>query len=124
MPHKNEVGCYNNGSNTILVYEDNFCGPASDRSRLSYALSYKVLNASLFGFFFALLREGALFFVLIAIILIALIFRKNSPTENYFEDIVKREEQILSAFQLLYDQITKRNVINAQLLRIVKKKHH
>ncbi len=124
MPHKNEVGCYNNEINTILVYENNFCGPASDNSRLSYGMSYKILNFPVFGFFFALLREGALFFMLIAVILIVLIFRKNSPNENYFEDIVKREELILSNFQLLYDQITKKNVINALLLKIVKKKHH
>lgn len=124
MPHKNEVGCYNNGIKTILVYENNFCGPASDNSRLSYGMSYKILNFPVFGFFFALLREGALFFMLIAIILIVLIFRKNSPNENYFEDIVKREQLILSNFQLLYEQITKKNVINALLLKIVKKKHH
>ena len=62
--------------------------------------------------------------MLIAIILIVLIFRKNSPNENYFEDIVKREQLILSNFQLLYEQITKKNVINALLLKIVKKKHH
>ena len=91
---------------------------------MSYGMSYKILQNGFFGFFYSLLREGALFFVLVAIILVSLICRKNGPSENYFDDIIKREEQILSTFQLLYSQVAKRNVINAQLLKIVKKKEN
>jgi hypothetical protein len=125
IPHFNNYSCEYVGDKTYLIEGSNsLCGPASDLARMSYGMSYKILQNGFFGFFYSLLREGALFFVLVAIILVSLICRKNGPSENYFDDIIKREEQILSTFQLLYSQVAKRNVINAQLLKIVKKKEN
>ena len=122
IPHFNSYSCVNDGQNSYLIEGTELCGPFSNLSRMSSGMSYKILQNGFFGFFYSLLREGALFFVLIAIIVVSLICRNNGPTEEYFDNIIKREEQILSTFQLLYAQVAKRNVINAQLLKIVKKK--
>ena len=124
IPHFNAYTCEYYNDKTYLVEGTDLCGPVSHLSRMSYGMSYKILKNGFFGFFYSLLREGTMFFVLVAIILVSLICRNNGPTENYFDDIIKREEQILSTFQLLYAQVAKRNVINAQLLKIVKKKEN
>ena len=124
IPHFKAYTCEYYNDKTYLVEGTDLCGPVSHLSRMSYGMSYKILKNGFFGFFYSLLREGTMFFVLVAIILVSLICRNNGPTENYFDDIIKREEQILSTFQLLYAQVAKRNVINAQLLKIVKKKEN
>ena len=121
LPHFNHAVCVGNGSISKL-YQNNegFCGPASDKVRIAYGLTYEIRKFWGIGWFHEVFKEALFIMLLLTVILCTIIYRNYSPNQKYYDYIINRQQEMLETFQLLYDQIGKRDKINYLLLRMAK----
>ena len=121
LPHFNHAVCYGNGTASILKQtRKGFCGPASDKVRIAYGLTYEIRKFWTIGWFHEVFKEALFIMLLLTAILCTIIYRNYSPNQKYYEYIINRQQEMLETFQLLYDQIGKRDKINYLLLRMAK----
>ena len=124
IEHYSMIKCYKSkGDNgETIMYSDGsvMCGPTSYKSRISFGMSFKMRSAFFFGWIYRLAREAISIMILLAIIFTIFIYRKYTPTKDYYDFIIKKQKEILETFQLLYQQISKRDLITKNLLMVVK----
>ena len=119
--HFDHIICFNNGSETIMSYVSNkMCGPTSYNTRISFGMSFKMRSAFFFGWIYRLAREAITIMILLSIIFCIFIHRKYTPSKDYYDFIINKQKEILDTFQLLYTQISKRDLITKNLLLVVK----
>jgi hypothetical protein len=83
-------------------------------------MSFKMRSAFFFGWIYRLAREAISIMILLSIIFVIFIYRKYTPTKDYYDFIIRKQKEILETFQLLYQQISKRDLITKNLLLVVK----
>ena len=123
LPHFNQAVCVGDGTKSILYQtsiNEDFCGPAGDNVRIAYGMTYKIRNFWLIGWFHEVFKEALFIMLLLTVILCAIIYRNYSPNQKYYDYIINRQQEMLETFQLLYDQIGKRDKINYLLLKMAK----
>ena len=124
LPHFNQAVCVGDGSTKSILYQtsknEDFCGPAGDNVRIAYGMTYKIRNFWLIGWFHEVFKEALFIMLLLTVILCAIIYRNYSPNQKYYDYIINRQQEMLETFQLLYDQIGKRDKINYLLLKMAK----
>ena len=123
MPHFNQAVCVGDGTKSILyqtINNEDFCGSAGDNVRIAYGMTYKIRNFWLIGWFHEVFKEALFIMLLLTVILCAIIYRNYSPNQKYYDYIINRQQEMLETFQLLYDQIGKRDKINYLLLKMAK----
>ena len=122
IPHFKHAVCAKDGEKSYLYQtdEDKFCGPAADKVRIAYGLTYKIRKFWLIGWFHEVFKEALFIMLLLTIILCTIIYRNYSPNQKYYDYIINRQQEMLETFQLLYDQIGKRDKINYLLLKMAK----
>ena len=121
LPHFNQIACYNNGSETIMaIVSDKICGPTFYNGRISFGMSFRMRSAFFFGWIYRLSREAISVMILLSIIFIIFIYRKYTPSKDYYDFVINKQIELLDTFQLLYQQISKRDFITKNLLAVVK----
>ena len=124
LPHYTMIKCYKSKGTDgeTIMFSDQvvMCGPTSYNSRISFGMSFKMRSAFFFGWIYRLAREAISIMILLSIIFIIFIYRKYTPTKDYYDFIIKKQKEILETFQLLYQQISKRDLITKNLLLVAK----
>ena len=82
-------------------------------------MSFRKRNAFFFGWIYRLSREAISFMILLSIIFIIFIYRKYTTSKDYYDFIINKQIELLDIFQLLYQQISKRDFITKNLLVVV-----
>ena len=122
--HYTMIKCYKSKGTDgeTIMFSDQvvMCGPTSYNSRISFGMSFKMRSAFFFGWIYRLAREAISIMILLSIIFIIFIYRKYTPTKDYYDFIIKKQKEILETFQLLYQQISKRDLITKNLLLVAK----
>ena len=77
-------------------------------------------SAFFFGWIYRLSREAISVMILLSIIFIIFIYRKYTPSKDYYDFVINKQIELLDTFQLLYQQISKRDFITKNLLAVVK----
>ena len=124
LPHYTMIKCYKSkgtdGETIMFSDQKVMCGPISYNSRISFGMSFKMRSAFFFGWIYRLAREAISIMILLSIIFIIFIYRKYTPTKDYYDFIIRKQKEILETFQLLYQQISKRDLITKNLLLVAK----
>jgi len=124
LPHYSMMQCYKSKGTDgeTIMYSDKkvMCGPTFYNSRISFGMSFKMRSAFFFGWIYRLAREAISIMILLSIIFVIFIYRKYTPTKDYYDFIIRKQKEILETFQLLYQQISKRDLITKNLLLVVK----
>jgi hypothetical protein len=83
-------------------------------------MSFRMRSAFFFGWIYRLSREAISVMILLSIIFIIFIYRKYTPSKDYYDFVINKQIELLDTFQLLYQQISKRDFITKNLLAVVK----
>ena len=128
LPHSYETDCYTpkevvDESFNILLYNTaNYCGPVRSRVKLSSILTNKMKDIKIIGWIVNLFQQLPFIIILISLVLIILIYRKYNPDKRYYEYIFKRHKELINTFYVLYEQISKRDILTSMLLKITQQK--
>lgn len=128
LPHFYITECYTpkivtNESYNILLYNyENYCGPVKSKVKLSSILTDKMRNIFVLGWLVELFLQLPFIIILISIVLIMLIYRKYNPDKRYYEYIYQSQKKLINSFHILYEQISKRDILNSMLLKITQQK--
>lgn len=128
LPHSYTAECYTpkeitDASFNILLYNtNNWCGPLKSKVKLSSILTKKMKDILVIGWIIGLFQQLPFIVVLIAVVLVILIYRKYYPDTSYYEYIIHRQKDLLNSFYILYDQISKRDILTSMLLKITQQK--
>ena len=80
----------------------------------------KMKDILILGWIVGLFQQLPFIVIIISIFLVALIYRKYNPDTRYYEYIIKRQEDLINTFYVLYQQISKRDLITKNLLLVAK----
>ena len=128
IPHSYTAECYTpkevtDESFNILIYNtENWCGPLKSKVKLSSILTKKMEDILFIRWIVGLFQQLPFIIVSIAVVLVILIYRKYYPDKSYYEYIVKKQKDLLNSFYVLYDQISKRDILTSMLLKITQQK--
>ena len=128
IPHSYTAECYTpkevtDESFNILIYNtENWCGPLKSKVKLSSILTKKMEDILFIRWIVGLFQQLPFIIVSIAVVLVILIYRKYYPDKSYYEYIVKKQKDLHNSFYVLYDQISKRDILTSMLLKITQQK--
>lgn len=125
-PHYYKVKCYspNEGAGefSILLYGKKWCGPVRSFVRVSDIFTNTVADAPLIGRAIYLLQEMPILIVILALVFIVIIYRKNNIDSRYNEYLKKKQRELDNTFRVYYEQISKRDMLTSMLLKVTKLK--
>ena len=128
LPHSYQADCYtpkevvDNSINILLYNSLNYCGPVRAKTKLSSILTNKMKDINIIGWNISLFQQLPFIIILISFVLIILIYRQYYPDKRYYKYIFKRHKDLLNTFYVLYEQISKRDVLTSMLLKITQQK--
>ena len=130
LPHTYVSDCYSPKTvddnqysyNVLITFKENWCGPVKSRIKLSSVLTDKMKDILILGWIVGLFQQLPFIIIIISIFFIALIYRKYNPDKRYYEYIIKRQEDLINTFYVLYEQISKRDILTSMLLKISQQK--
>ena len=128
LPHTYASDCFTpndaeaNPYNVLFSFKKNWCGPVKSRIKLSSILTEKMKDILILGWIVGLFQQLPFIVIIISIFLVALIYRKYNPDTRYYEYIIKRQEDLINTFYVLYQQISKRDILTSMLLKITQQK--
>ena len=126
--HSYTVECYtpkevtDESFNILLYNTKNWCGPLKSKIQLSSILTNKMKNTPIIGWIVNLFQQLPFIIILFSIILIILIYRKYNPDKRFYDYIANRQKEIVNSFYILYEQISKRDILTSMLLKITQQK--
>lgn len=128
IPHFYETVCYtpkeivDESFNILLYNTENYCGPVRSKIKLSSILTNKMKDIIIISWIVNLFQQLPFIIILISFVFIILIYRKYHPDKRYYEYIFKRHKELINTFYILYEQISKRDILTSMLLKITQQK--